>query len=142
MPDLYVTDRVVLPHAELSLSYSRSGGPGGQHVNTTETRVQLRWAMADSDAVHPAVKRRLAERFPSRVTTEGDFLVTADGSRSRHANIEEAHERLSEQIRSCLAPPKRRRATRPTRASQRRRVESKKKRGKKKKLRGPVGRDD
>jgi len=140
--DLPVDQRVTLPAAELDMQFSRSSGPGGQHVNTSDTRVQLRWSMAASQAISRAAKKRLRDAQPSWVTTDGDVLVTADGSRSRHRNIEDAREKLRDAVYRALRPPRKRKKTRPTRSSKRRRLKKKKARGRKKKLRGRVRRDD
>jgi len=89
-------------------------------------------------AITPSVKRRLVEAHPSAVTNSGDFILTCDQYRSRHRNIETVRERLAEWVRSSLKPPKKRRPTKPSRASKRRRVDAKKQRGAVKKTRGRV----
>lgn len=142
MSDLTVDDRVVIPQGELELQFSRSGGPGGQHVNTTDTRARLRWRMAESTCISQAAKGRLREAHPAWVTTDGDVLITSDQHRSRQQNIDEVRERLREAVYRALRPPRPRKETRPTRASKRRRLQSKKRRGDKKKLRGKVKKGD
>lgn len=141
MADLVIHDRLIIPDAEITLSFSRSGGPGGQHVNTTETRVQLRFALAASMALSPAVKQRIAAAFPSLVTDAGELLIAADRFRSRAMNIDDARERLADVIRANLTAPPPRRPTKPTRASHTRRLEGKQRRGAVKKGRGRVGDD-
>lgn len=136
--DLVIDDRVTIPGAELDLSFSRSGGPGGQHVNTTDTRVRLRWAMADSGVISGAAKQRFIDAHGSWVTVDGDVVITADTHRSQHRNVEEVLARLAQAVHACLRPPKPRRKTRPSRASQRRRVEGKKARSATKRMRGKV----
>jgi len=140
--DLPVDDRVVIPGRELSYSFSRSGGPGGQHVNTTDSRVRLVWSMSESNVISGAAKTRLTDAHPSWVTTDGDVVLSADTHRSQHRNVEEARQRLAQAVHSCLRPPKKRRPTKPTRASKRRRVDEKKQKSHTKKLRGRVKRDD
>jgi len=141
MSDLRVDDRVTLPAAELELQFSRSGGPGGQHVNTTDTRARLRWAMGRSRALSQAAKDRLTAARPGWVTTEGDVVITGDRYRSRQQNVDDVRERLRQAVYAALRPPRPRKATKPTRASKQRRVKGKKKRGETKKLRGKVSRD-
>jgi ribosome-associated protein len=139
--DLPVDDRVTIPGDELSLQFSRSGGPGGQHVNTTDTRARLRWAMAASTVISGAAKGRLAEAHPSWVTNDGDVVITSDSHRSRHRNVDECRERLAQAVHSALRPPRKRRATKPSRSAKKKRLQSKKRRGDTKRLRGRV-RDD
>lgn len=142
MSDIHVTPRIVIPGNELTLSYSRSGGAGGQHVNTTETRVQLRWCFEQSQAIHNAVKERIRKAHPSLVTSDGDLLLAADRHRSRKMNIDAARDRLADIVRAHLVPPKPRRPTKPSRGAKKRRMDSKTRRSGVKKLRGKVRRDD
>ena len=79
--DLRVDDRVTIPGDELDLSFSRSGGPGGQHVNTTDTRARLRWRMSATAVISSAARGRLAAAVPSWMTAEGDVVITSDGQR-------------------------------------------------------------
>lgn len=139
--DLSITQTVSIPASDLSWSFSRSGGPGGQHVNTADTRARLRFALSTTTALSEPVKARLRARCGAWLTLEGDLVLTCDTHRSRYRNVEEARERLAEAVRGSLAPPKPRRATRPSRASQQRRVTTKKQRSEVKRGRGKV-RDD
>lgn len=141
MDDLEIRPGITIPGSELSESHSRSGGPGGQHVNTTSSRITLRWSIPDS-ALPEAIRQRLVQRLGSRLTTRGELIVHADGHRSQLRNREAARERLAAVVRDALVEQKKRRATRPTRGSQRRRVQAKKQRGERKRLRGRVQRDD
>lgn len=125
---LPINDRITLPGEELEVTTARSGGPGGQHVQTTDSRVRLRWKLSASTVLSEPVKRRLLEQASAWVTREGDIVITSDVHRSQHMNLEEVRERLADAIRRALVPPKRRHATRPTRASQERRVTAKKQR--------------
>ena len=143
MPDdLLITDRLVIPGSLISLRFTRSGGPGGQHVNTSDTGVILKFAMDRCTLLHPAVKARVLEARRSAVTAEGDVVIRADRHRSQTQNIEDARQRLAELIRANLRPPKVRRPTKPTKASKKRRVDSKKRRSSVKQNRGRVRRDD
>jgi ribosome-associated protein len=126
-----VTRSVVLPLSEVELRFSRSSGPGGQHANTSETRVEAIFAVEDSSALTEAQKRRvLAKAGPT-------LRAIAQDERSQLRNRELAIERLVEQLRQALKVERRRVATKPTRAARERRLESKKRRSQTKKLRRP-----
>ena len=136
MSALTVTSSVLIPADELVWTAVRSGGPGGQNVNKVATKVELRFDVARSTALSAAVKERLLARVAGRLDAEGKLFITADETRSQSRNLELARERLAELVRAALVPPKRRRSTRPTRASKERRLETKrqtaeKKRGRK-----------
>lgn len=124
---------LVVPDAELVERFSRSPGPGGQSVNTTDTRVELVWDPAASGVLDEAQRARLLGR------AGGPLTVVAHEERSQHRNRVAARERLAARIRELLAPPPpQRRATRPTRGSKERRLETKRRRGQTKQLRGRV----
>ncbi|UAL28651.1 aminoacyl-tRNA hydrolase [Nocardioides rotundus] len=129
---------LVIPAAELVETFSRSSGPGGQSVNTTDSRVQLEYDVRASTALTDAQRRRALVRLDARLV-DGRLVITAAEHRSQHRNRTAAHERLAAVLREALAPPPPpRRATRPTRGSQLRRLEAKKRRGDTKSLRGRV----
>jgi ribosome-associated protein len=133
--DLTVTASVVIPEAELSWRFSRSSGPGGQGVNTTDSRVELSYDVAASVALTEPQRRRALDRLTGRLV-DGVVTVTASEHRSQLRNREAAEERLVELVRAAIAPPPRpRRATRPTRASVERRIAEKKRRAETKRLR-------
>ena len=142
MDDLSVPGGPTIPSHELSFETFRSGGPGGQHANTSDTAVRLRFHLRNSTSIPPGVKRRVAQDVPSLVTDDGELLLVCSQNRSQKQNMDEVCQRLIQLIRRNLTPPKRRRATRPTLGSKRRRVEGKKKRGQKKKLRKAPKRGD
>ncbi len=119
----------MIPAAELRETASRSGGPGGQHVNKTSTRVTLRWNVAESACLDAEQRRRLTRRLGARLTRAGELVVHARRHRSRARNRELARERLAELVREGRARPRRRVATRPTRTSRARRIEGKRRRG-------------
>jgi ribosome-associated protein len=126
-----VTRSVVLPVSEVELRFSRSSGPGGQHANTSETRVEAIFDIESSTALSDAQKRRvLAKAGPT-------LRAVAQDERSQLRNRELAIERLVEQLRQALKVERRRVATRPTKASRERRLETKKRRSQTKKLRRP-----
>ncbi len=139
LPYLVVTDDLYLPRAELAFRASRSGGPGGQHVNTSSTRVELLWNVAASPTLTEPQRARILEKLANRINSEGELLLAASESRSQHQNREAAVERLADLLREALHVPKARRKTRPPRAAHERRLESKKRRSETKRLRGPVG---
>ncbi len=131
-----VTRGLVIPAGELVERFSRSSGPGGQSVNTTDSRVELEYDVLASVALDDAQRARAVGTLGSPV------VIVASEHRSQHRNRSAARERLVERLRTALAPPPPpRRATKPTRGSQRRRLDAKKQRGRTKSLRGRV-RDD
>lgn len=137
MEDLEVQTGVVIPGHELSEAHSRAGGAGGQHVNTTSSRITLRWN-AEETSLRPWVKHRILEKLEGRLTSQGELIIHADGSRSQHQNREEARQRLAATLRAALHRDPPRRKTKPTRGSVRRRIDEKKRKGKRKRLRGRV----
>ncbi len=137
---LHITESIIIPGSDLSVELSRSGGPGGQHVNKTETRVRLRFNLKDCEVLFEDVKERIRQAHPSQITAEGELLVVCASHRSQLRNHELARERLAEIIRAALKRPKKRRKTKPTRASKERRLESKRQRANVKKGRQKVRR--
>ena len=126
-----VTRSVVLPLAEVELRFSRSSGPGGQHANTSETRVEASLDIEASSALTEAQKRRVVAKAAPVLR------AVAQDERSQLRNRELAVERLVEQLRQALKVERRRVATKPTAASRERRLESKRRRSTTKKLRRP-----
>jgi ribosome-associated protein len=142
MEDLEIQPGVVIPAHELTITASRAGGPGGQHVNTTATRVTLRWNVRTTSAVDEARRDRLLAALGTRVTLDGDVLVHVASSRSQSSNREEALERLAEMVRKALVPKKKRKKTKPSRGAVERRLKSKKARsGKKASRKDPSSED-
>ncbi|HET8649267.1 MAG TPA: alternative ribosome rescue aminoacyl-tRNA hydrolase ArfB [Gemmatimonadales bacterium] len=140
--ELVINARVRIPRRELTFQASRSGGPGGQHVNTSSTRVELWWDAAASPSLTPAQRQRVIQRLGSRLDSQGRLRVVASSSRSQTRNRDDATARFVELLAAALVVPKRRRATRPTAASRERRLESKRRRGDLKRGRGKVGPED
>lgn len=135
--DLIVAGRVVIPAAELSWRFSRSSGPGGQSVNTSDTRVELSWRFAESTALSPVQRERASARLAGRLV-DGVLTVTASEHRSQLRNRQAAEARLVALVAEAIAPPPRqRRPTRPSRAAKERRIAEKKRRGEIKRLRRP-----
>ena len=124
-----VRGSVVLPDTELQWRFSRSSGPGGQHVNTSDSQVELRYDLAGSAALPPVWKERALERLAGRLTEGGVLVVRASEHRSQWRNREAAAVRLSALLSEAVAPPPRsRRATRPSRGAVERRLTDKKRR--------------
>jgi ribosome-associated protein len=127
--DVRVSERLTIPAAELSWRFSRSSGPGGQGVNTTDSRVELSWDLAGSDLLPGALRERALERLGPRLIN-GVLTITASEHRSQLRNREAAAARLSSLVASAIAPPPRaRHPTRPSRGSVERRIGAKKRRG-------------
>jgi ribosome-associated protein len=126
-----------LPLAELEFRASRSGGPGGQHVNTSSTRVELWWDVANSPTLSDEQRRRLVDRLATRLDGKGRLRVVAGGSRSQLRNREEATERLRQMVAAALVVPKARKRTRPSRAEKAGRLEEKRRRAAVKRDRKP-----
>jgi ribosome-associated protein len=115
-----------VPKWRLTISSSRSGGPGGQHVNRTESKVELRFRVDEADWIPPRVLERFKRLFANRITQDGDFVLTNEEHRSRQQNLDTALRKLSDMLDQAAVEPKIRRATKPTKGSQRRRLDSKK----------------
>src|SRR6056297_3371708 len=135
MADLLLPDGVRIPEAELELRASRSSGPGGQSVNTTDSKVELRWDVAGSAALSADQRARVLERLASRLTQDGVLILTGSEHKSQHRNREAVLARFRAIVGEALQPPRQRRRTRPTRGSKERRLEHKKRRGELKRLR-------
>lgn len=129
----------VIPRDELEIKATRSGGPGGQHVNVTASRVEVRWNVRRTRALAAEERERVAHRLASRLDADGWLRVTASDTRSQHQNRELALARLAHTVARSLVVPKRRKKTRPTAASRERRLESKRRQSEKKRRRGSGG---
>jgi len=125
---LVVAPGWVVPDEDLEYKYVRSSGPGGQNVNKVATKVELRLRLA-TRALTPGQKQRLVAAYPSHVSGEGDFILTADRFRSQPRNQRDAEERLAALLLAIRTPPPRRVPTRPSRAAKARRLADKRARG-------------
>jgi ribosome-associated protein len=133
---------LVIPRSELRFRATRSGGPGGQHVNTSSTRIELVWCVRDSAVLSAAQRRRLEDRLASRLDAGGCLRVVSEAHRSQLRNRDDAERRLGELVRKGLVVRRKRIATRPPAAARERRLTEKKKRGERKRTRGRVRDDD
>jgi ribosome-associated protein len=132
---LVVTNSLAIPLDEFRFEFARSGGPGGQNVNKVNSKAVLRWLPAESPSLPPAVRDRLLRAVASRLTKEGELLVTSQLTRDQPRNVEDCLEKVRELVLAAARPPKARRPSRPTLASKVRRVEAKLRRSTTKRLR-------
>lgn len=126
---LNVTPELAIPRNELEYRATRSSGPGGQHVNTSSTRIELLWDLTGSQAISDEQRERLRTKLVSRLDSGGRVRVVASGRRSQQQNRRDADERLAALIKYALHVPKKRRVTKPTRAAREKRLADKKRRG-------------
>jgi ribosome-associated protein len=126
---LLVSPALAIPREELLFRASRSGGPGGQHVNTSSTRIEVVWNVLESPTLTDHQRSALLRRLAARLDSTGQIRVVSQAGRSQLQNRETALERLAELVAAALIEPKKRKATKPTKASKERRVDAKKKRG-------------
>ena len=137
-----ITPDVALPDQDLDWSFVRASGPGGQNVNKVATAAQLRFDLAGTLSLEPAVNERLRSLAGRRVTDDGALLISARNQRTQEGNRREALERLADLIRRASIAPKARKPTRPTRGARERRLQTKTKQRATKQLRGRVRWDD
>lgn len=121
-------NKLTLPESEMTWRFSRSSGAGGQHVNTSDTRVELIWSLAETSALSPAQRALAAERLSNRLV-DGTITIVSSQYRSQHRNREAARVRLEELVTDAIVPARQRHKTKPTRGSKQRRLDAKKRRG-------------
>ena len=142
-PFLDITPDLRLPLAELEYQASRSGGPGGQHVNTSSTRIEVWWDVAGSPSLSPEQRAQLLERLGARLDSTGRLRLVSSGTRSQLRNREDVTERLRSVVAAALDIRKKRKPTKPSRAAKAARLEAKRQRAATKRHRRPPGeRDD
>jgi ribosome-associated protein len=135
---LDITDKVSIPLSELSFRFSRSSGPGGQHASRTETRVELVFDLARSPSLSEGQRKRALRALKPYLDQEGVMHLVSQSTRSQLRNRQEVMERFQTLLQRALKVPKKRYATRPTRAAQKRRLKEKRRRSEIKKQRRPV----
>lgn len=133
--DLHIKNGVSIPLHELDITASRAGGPGGQHVNKTSTRITLRWNIPATTALSEIQKTRVLQKLESRLTKEGDLIIHNSSSRSQGQNRENALKQLAKEINKALHVPKRRMKTKVPKSAKESRLREKAKRGEVKKMR-------
>lgn len=130
-----VNESVVIPRDELVARATRAGGAGGQHVNTSSTRIELLWDVGASRALTDEQRERVRQKLVSRLDAEGNVRVVASDRRSQRQNRESAEARLADLVRLALVVPKKRRLTKPSRAAKQARLDEKKRVSEKKRER-------
>jgi ribosome-associated protein len=135
---IVIDDSLRIPRSELVYRATRSGGPGGQHVNTSSTRVELTWNLATSPSLTDTQRSYLLTRLAHRLDSAGTLRLTASTSRSQARNKEEVTERFRSVLAAALRVPKARKKTRPPRAAKEARLRAKRRRSEIKRRRGPV----
>jgi ribosome-associated protein len=118
-----------IPERELVFTFARSSGPGGQNVNKTETKATLRWAVRQSPSLPADVRARFVRSFATRITTQGELVLSSQRHRDRLRNIDDCLEKLAAMLRAVATPRRKRRPTRPSRGAVERRITEKKRRG-------------
>ena len=117
--DLFIKNGIEIPYHELEITASRSGGPGGQHVNKSDTKITVRWNIKETTSLTEKQKELVLQNLQSRVTSDGDFIIHCSESRSQQQNKESALARLAKEICKALYVPKKRMKTRvPKRAKE------------------------
>jgi ribosome-associated protein len=124
-----------IPRERLTIRFARAGGPGGQNVNKVETKAEVRFKVAEADWIPPPARERLRALEASRINREGELVIASDRFRTQAQNIEDCLRKLEEMLTAASRRPKRRIATRPTRASKERRRQAKRQRGERKSAR-------
>jgi ribosome-associated protein len=119
-----------IPREKLTIRFARSGGPGGQNVNKVETKVEVRFLLDEADWISPRIRGRLRQMARRRMNSEGELVIRSSRFRSQARNLEDCIAKLSALLEAARQVPKRRIATRPTKASRQRRMDSKKARSK------------
>jgi ribosome-associated protein len=132
---LEVTASIRIPLDEFEFSYARSGGPGGQNVNKVNSKAILRWNVSASPSLPPLVRARFLMKFGSRLTSDGELVISSQTYRDQVRNVDECLEKVRQMIAEVAITPKQRKPTKPSKAAKRERVDSKRKDSNKKQQR-------
>lgn len=133
--DLDIKNGIIIPGHEIEITASRSGGPGGQHVNKSDTKITIRWNVKKTKALDEIKKNRVLKNLQSRLTTEGDLIIHSRSTRSQQQNKKNAIEKLVKILKKALLVPKKRMKTRTPKAIKEARLREKKQRSEIKKMR-------
>jgi ribosome-associated protein len=136
-----VNSQIQIPESEFQFTFVRSSGPGGQNVNKVNSKAVLRWRVVESPALPAEVRERFLAKYGKRLTAEGDLLISSQRYRDQGRNIADALDKLRAMLAEAATRPKRRRPTKPSRASVARRIESKQAKSRQKKMRRAVDDD-
>jgi ribosome-associated protein len=126
--NLEITPHLIIPDAELRLSFARSSGPGGQNVNKVSSKAILHFSVMTTPSLSPDVRQRFLAAYKSRLTNAGEVVIHSEEFRDQPRNIQACYDKLRQMVLAVLRPPKRRRATKPTKGSKVRRLNEKKRR--------------
>lgn len=142
METLFIQAGIAIPAHELHIETSRAGGPGGQYVNKTESRVILRWNILHTSALTQEQKERVLAYFGHKITNDGDLIIIAATERSQHQNKELAYKRLAQELKKALYIPKKRIATTVSKIAKEKNIQHKKRRALIKKFRSKVSHEE
>lgn len=135
---LEISARLRIPEREFSFSFARSSGPGGQNVNKVNSKAIMHWNIASSPSIPADVRERFCQSFGNRLDQEGNVVVASDRYRDQQRNIDDCKEKLAEMLLQVAVPPKKRKATKPTRGAKERRIKGKKETSERKNMRKKV----
>jgi len=135
MSVIEINSHIQIPLKELNFSFSRSRGPGGQHVNKVNSKATLQWDVKNSEALPPAVKRRFFQQWSARVNKEGVLVIQSDENRDQRSNVDACTEKLKQMVTAAARRPKTRIPTRPSRSSVLKNQESKRRHSERKSTR-------
>ncbi len=140
--DLFIKNDIIVPDHEIEVTASKAGGPGGQFVNKTNSKITVRWNAQHTQALSSELKQRVLENLSSQLTTDGDLIIHNSASRSQQQNLKMALDLLADKIRNALKVPKKRVPTRVSKGAKASRRDSKAQRSNIKKMRSKISFDD